>query len=415
MGDLMDINVIRSNPKGIVYISGAKNATIPLLCASILAKGKVLFRNVPKISDVYDLCNILKYLNCRVLFKGHTILIDNTNLKYKPLLLDECKKIRGSYYFIGSFLTLFSKCEILLPGGCKIGERPIDLHLKGFLDLGYEYKLEDDKLIVYKNKTIINANIELKKQSVGASINLVLACLGLNECVIKNTLFEPEGLDVLSFLQKIGYNIYLNNNDLYYKKNNIDFKFIKHDIIFDRMEAMTYTVLGLLKGDLIVKKVDTKYIKKPLEILKEAGFNLVYTNNQIIAKKSYGKNISIKTDVYPGFPTDLQSIFGVLMLNTLGVSKIEENIFDNRMQIYYDLKKCGAICNIDGNVCEISGFNKKSVKKLEVCDLRQGAALLLFAIYYDEDIIIKNFEYVLRGYDDIFNKLKSIGIKIQII
>ncbi len=411
----MDINVMRSNPKGIVCISGAKNATIPLLCASILAKGKVLFRNVPRITDVYDLCNILKYLNCRVLFKGHTMLIDNTNLKYKPLLLDECKKIRGSYYFIGSFLTLFSKCEIVLPGGCKIGSRPIDLHLNGFLDLGYKYKLEDDKLIIYKNKTVLNANIELKKQSVGASINLVLACLGSNECIIRNTLFEPEGLDVLLFLQKIGYNIDLNNNVLHYKKSNIDFKMIKHNIVFDRMEAVTYTVLGLLKGDLTIKKVDTRYIKKPLEILKESGFNISYTDNQIVAKRSYGKNIHIKTDVYPGFPTDLQSIFGVLMLNTLGVSKVEETIFDNRMQIYYDLKKCGTKCNIDGNVCEISGFNKISVNELEACDLRHGAALLLFAIYYDEDIIIKNFEYVLRGYDDILNKMKSIGIKIQII
>ncbi len=404
-----------STPKGSVYISGAKNAIIPLLCTSILAKGKVFFRNVPRISDVYDLCNILKYLNCKVLFKRHSILIDNTNLIYKPLLLDECKKIRGSYYFIGPFLTLFSKCEILLPGGCKIGNRPIDIHLKGFLDLGYKYKIEENKLIIYKNKTILSANIKLKKQSVGASINLVLGCLGLNECVINNTLFEPEGLDVLLFLKKIGYYINLNNNTLYYKKSNIEFINIKHNVIFDRMEAMTYTVLGLLKGDLIIKKVNTKYIKIPLEILKEAGFNISYTDNQIFAKKSYGKNINIKTDIYPGFPTDLQPIFGVLMLNTLGVSRIEETIYENRMQIYYDLKKCGTICNIDGNLCEISGFNKKNINELEACDLRHGAALMLFAIFYDDDIIIKKFEYILRGYDDILNKLKSIGIKIQII
>lgn len=411
----MDIKVLSSVPKGNVYISGAKNATIPLLCASILAKGRVLLRNVPRISDVYDICNILRHLECRVAFKGHTMLIDNTNLKYKPLLLDECRRIRGSYYFIGSFLTLFSKCEIWLPGGCKIGSRPIDAHLKAFIDLGYQYKIEEDILTIYKAKTISKAGISLIKKSVGASINAVLAALCLDECVIENTLFEPEGLEALDFLRKIGFNIVLDKDRVTYKKNPIAFRLIKHNIIPDRMEAMTYAVLGLLNGDLTIRRVDTAALKVPLEILREAGFNISYTASEIIAKKSYGKNIYIKTGIYPGFPTDLQSIFGVLTLKSLGTSKIEECIFNDRMQIYYDLRESGVDCVIENNSCEISGVASFRAREYVACDLRHGAALLLLAIYSGEPVIIRNFDFVLRGYDDILNKMKSIGVKIQII
>ncbi len=179
--------------KGHITCSGAKNASIPLLCASLLAKGKVLFRNVPRISDIFDLCEIIRRLDCKVVFKGHTMLIDNTNLKYKPLLFEECKKIRGSYYLIGVFLTLFSKCEILLPGGCKIGSRPIDIHLQAFTDLGFEYTIVGDVLTVYKTRALEEVSITLKKKSVGASINAMLAGLSLEYFEIKNALFEPEG------------------------------------------------------------------------------------------------------------------------------------------------------------------------------------------------------------------------------
>ncbi|MDE7162293.1 MAG: hypothetical protein K2N65_06030, partial [Anaeroplasmataceae bacterium] len=147
-----------SNIKGTVTCSGAKNAAMPLLCASLLAKGKVLFRNVPRISDIFDICEILRYLDCKVIFKGHTILMDNTDLKYKPLYLEQCKKIRGSYYFIGVFLALFFKCEICLPGGCKIGSRPLDVHLQAFTDLGFRYEIVDNILSIYKTSSIEQAS-----------------------------------------------------------------------------------------------------------------------------------------------------------------------------------------------------------------------------------------------------------------
>ncbi|MDE6407571.1 MAG: UDP-N-acetylglucosamine 1-carboxyvinyltransferase [Anaeroplasmataceae bacterium] len=412
----MDIKVSGGSIiKGTVFCSGAKNAVIPLLCASLLSKGKVMLRNVPRISDVFDICHILRYLDCKVVFKGHTMLIDNTNLKYKPLFLEECQKIRGSYYFIGVFLALFSKCEILLPGGCKIGSRPIDVHLQAFEDLGFKYFIEDNILTVYKIKVNEEASLVLTKKSVGASINAIFAGLRLNHYEIKNGLYEPEGLDVIHFLQKLGYHLTLNNEVIRYEKSKLDFKLTKHTVIPDRMEAMTYAILGLLKGEVTVKRVNTNDLTCPLKILKDAGYQISYTETEIYAKKSYGKEMHIITDVYPGFPTDLQSVFGVLSLNTIGKSKIEETVFEKRMQIYYDMRDSGAQCEISGNQAIVTGTNKIHSKNYNACDLRHGAALLLLALLGDKESIITNFDYVLRGYDDIINRLKALGGKITII
>lgn len=412
----MDIIVTgKTELKGSVTCSGAKNAAIPLLCSSLLAKGKVLLRNVPRISDIFDLCEIIRYLDCKVIFKGHTLLIDNANLKYKPLNLEACKRIRGSYYFIGVFLALFSKCEIYLPGGCKIGERPMDTHLQAFLDLGFRYTIENKILTVYKTSTIKEAVVRLTKKSVGASLNALFAGLSLENFELQNGLFEPEGQDVLRFLQSIGYAISYQNNVVYYKKTFLDFKLVKHTIIPDRIEALTYTVMGLLKGEVVIKKVNTADIIYPLELLKNAGYQLSFSEHEIIASRSFGKEMNIITDVYPGFPTDLQSIFGVLFIQTLGTSTIKETIFENRMQIYTDLKESGVNCSITGNTASVCGTNRILSKDYQACDLRHGAAVLLLALMGDKKSKISHFEYVLRGYDDILHKIKSLGGKIEVV
>ena len=413
---IMDIQVMGGTYlKGNITCSGAKNAAIPLICASLLAKGKVLLRNVPRISDVFDICQIIRYLDCRVIFKGHTMLIDNSNLKYKPLFLEECKRIRGSYYFIGVFLALFSKCEIWLPGGCKIGSRPIDAHLQAFMDMGFKYHIEENVLTIYKTTTNEEAQIVLTKKSVGASINALFACISLSKVSVANGLFEPEGLDVLEFLQKIGYNFSLNKDNLTYEKTILSFKFVKHTVIPDRIEALTYIALGLLKGDVTVKRVNVKDMEYPLELLKTAGYRITIKDNEVNAKKSFGKPIQAKTEPYPGLPTDVQSIFGVLFLNTIGKSEIEETIFENRMQIYYDLKESGADCVVEGNKAYVVGTSKIHSKEYKVFDLRHGAALVLLALLGDGESKISNFEYVLRGYDDFINRIKSLGGKIAIL
>lgn len=400
--------------KGNVVVSGAKNAAIPLLCASLLAKGKVLFRNVPHISDIYDLLEIIKKLNCRVVFKGHTLLIDNTNLTYCPLLFEECGKMRGSYYLIGVFLTLFAKCEIILPGGCKIGHRPIDIHLQAFQDLGYEYSIDNNVLYIRRVHSLEKASIYLKNKSVGASLNAIFACLSLEEVAIQNSLIEPEGADVIQFLNQIGYEITRNQDSIQYHKTSLEFKFIKHTIIPDRMEAMTYTILGLLTGHITIKKVNTEDLALPLKILEDSGFDIHYTATEIQAKKSIGKGFEIKTDIYPGFPTDLQPLFGVLTIQTEGKSIITETVFENRMHIYYDLLDCGVECYIKDNCAIIEGPNELIKKNYKAYDLRHGAALVLLALLEDKESLISNFDYILRGYDNILSKLKALGATISI-
>ena len=341
--------------------------------------------------------------------------LKNTKLKYKPLFFEECRKIRGSYYLIGVFLTLFSKCEITLPGGCKIGKRPIDLHLKAFVDLGYSYEILGDKLFITKKKEIKTAKLVINKKSVGASINALLAGLGIEELIIENTLFEPEGLNVISFLKEIGYKINLVDNIIFYKKDKLEFKFVKHYIIPDRIEAMTYTILGLLTGKLTIQNVNTSDIELPLKILTNAGYDLKFNNDEIKASKSLGGPFHIKTDIYPGFPTDLQSIFGVLSAFSLGESVIEETIFENRLQIYKDLNRVNADVSINNNIVNVKGVKDLSGGEFSIGDLRQGAAVILLALNLNGTSTINNYELVERGYEDFINKIIHLGGRIELV
>lgn len=399
--------------KGTVRIGGSKNAAIPLICGSLLAKGKVLLRNVPRINDVFDLINILKNLDCNVKFKGHMLLIDNSKLKYKPLFFEECSKIRGSYYLIGVFLTLFSKCEIVLPGGCKIGKRPIDLHLKAFEELGYAYEIVEDKLYLTKRKDVKETKIIFEKKSVGASINALFAGLSLDKVVIENVLYEPEGLDVIKFLQEIGYDLQLDEDKLIYNKGKLEFRFVKHYIIPDRIEAMTYTILGLLTGKMIIQNVNLKDIELPLKMLKDAGYDIIYNDCEIKALKSLGGPLNIKTDIYPGFPTDLQSIFGVLSAFSLGESIIEETIFENRFQIYQDLAKLNSNVKINKNVVNVIGTDNLQSGEFNVCDLRHGAAVILLSLKLNGKSIIHNYELVERGYEDFIKNIIHFGGEVE--
>lgn len=398
---------------GRVKISGSKNAAIPLICASLLAKGKVLLRNVPRISDVDNLIRILKQLDCDIKFKGHTMLINNTNLKYKPLLFPECQKIRGSYYLVGIFLTLFSKCEIILPGGCKIGSRPIDIHLKAFEDMGYDCSVQENCLKVTKKLVLNEADITLKNKSVGASLNALFAGLSCPKFILRNGVFEPEGRDVISFLRQMGYCIQEENTSIYYEQKHLDFMFVKHEIIPDRMEAMTYVVAGLMNGNVVVENVRTKDMEYPLSVLADHGFDLQWNDTQIIARKSRGKEITFITDVYPGFPTDMQPLVGALCAVCETTSRITENIFENRFQIYKDLQDMGFHIEIEPPKVTLIGKPDTKSFELPVCDLRHGAALALLAITCKGISIITQFEYVERGYEDFIKKMSSLGVDIQ--
>lgn len=400
------------NLKGKVNISGSKNAAMPIICASILSKDKVTLRNVPRISDIFNLCKILEYVDCKVKFKNNILIIDSSNIHYKPLLIEECRKLRASYYFIGVFLSLFNKCEILLPGGCNIGERPIDYHLDAFKQMGYEYVIENDALSIIKNKNINYIDVFVKNKSVGASINTLLASTHFNEGIISNLLIEPECENLISFLKVLGYNYQTFNDKVIISKKVLKNKKINFKVIPDRIETMTFTVLGLLCGDLIIQKCNPNHLLTPLNILLRTGYKIKVQKDCLHVYKSVGNQIKIKTEVYPGFPTDLQPIFGVLGSQTIDKSYIEETIFENRLQIYKDLIESGIKCNIvDNNVVISPG--KVHSKDYNIYDLRHGAALIILAAIGDGDSYLCDFDYVLRGYEDIIKKLNKIGLIIE--
>ena len=403
-----------NNIKGSVKISGSKNAALPIICASLLNRNKVVLNNVPRISDVFDIITILKYLNCKINFKRNKLMIDSSTLNYRPLLLEECRKMRASYYFIGIFLSIYNKCEILLPGGCNIGSRPIDYHLKAFSDMGYTYTIKDNllKLEMEEDKTSIN--ITMTNKSVGASINAILAATKFKRGSISNLLIEPECESLIEFLNLLGYNYSINIENVKIEPFINNNQKLKYTIIPDRIETMTFTVIGLLCGKIKIKKCNPNHLVYPLNILVKSGYKLTINKNCLYVYKSVGNHINISTEVYPGFPTDLQSIFGVLASQTIENSNIVENIFENRMQIYQDLISSGVNCKIENNKVFIKPGCVESNDYL-VYDLRHGAALIILSLIGDKYSIIDGFEIVNRGYENIIKKLRKLGIKIDVL
>ncbi|MGM9969268.1 MAG: UDP-N-acetylglucosamine 1-carboxyvinyltransferase [Anaeroplasma sp.] len=397
--------------KGTVSISGSKNATIPILCASLLQKNLVL-ENVPNILDIKRLIRILKYLGSEIKTKKNKLFINNSNIEYKSLTIEECSLIRGSYYLIPIMLNLFGKCEITLPGGCQIGKRPIDAHLDAIKAFGYSINEESNMLIIKRGNIANNIKYSLIKESVGASINTILLALNCDYAVIDNLTIEPEGLALIEFLKLIGYNIEHFDKKCVLKKGksiNLD---VRYRIIPDRMEAMTYIIIGLLCGNLKIKNAEYNHMKYPIDLLVKNGFNIKIYKNNIIAKLSSGNCFSFETKPYPFFPTDMQPLIGVLMAFSKGSCTIIENIFESRMQIYKDLSKAGGSINVIDNKAYVIGSNDYDFIKGNAYDLRQGAALLVASLKIGG--IVSNTKIIERGYADIYKKLKKIGVKFTL-
>lgn len=393
---------------GTVKISGSKNASIPILCSTLLVKGKVLLKKLPYISDIENVLKILKYLGCRVKRKRNSVLIDTKNSKYKSLDIDMVKRIRGSYYFIPIFLNLYGKCEISLPGGCKIGERPIDEHIRIWQTLGYTIIQKDGYLKINKPKNEIKTiTYSLCKHSVGASINAILSMINMDKAIIANLNIEPEGEALIDFLNIIGYNIKLHKNECEILHHNDIIDDIKYEIIPDRIEAMTFIIMGLLCGKVKIKGANYNHISYPIDLLIKNGYTIKINKKYIIAQKSKGLAFDIKTDIYPYFPTDMQPLFGVLFAYSRGACVVEEKIFDERMQIYYDLQNIGASINIVDNKAFIIGNSPDKVKCFKGYDLRHCAAIML--IILKNGGRLENYEMMQRGYEDFIYKISLLG------
>ena len=399
---------------GTIKISGAKNSAVALVPASLLAEDTVTIDNIPNISDINALNEILEYLGATVKRNGETMEINPSTVQNKAIPENQAKKLRASYYFMGALLGKYKKAEMYFPGGCSIGARPIDLHLKGFEALGATIKTEEDKYII-EAQELIGTNIYLDFASVGATINIMLAATkALGTTIIENAAKEPEIVNVATFLNQMGAKITGAGT------SEIKITGVKKlhgcytEVIPDRIEAGTYIIAGALIGDnLKIDNIIPDHIESLLLKLKEMKANIkIEKDHIIISKKDTLKKINVQTQVFPGFPTDLQQPLTTLLTQCNGTSILEENIYENRFQNVQYLNEMGANIKIDNKMLLINGPTELIGKEVEATDLRAGACLVLAGLIAQGTTKITNIKYILRGYEKLDQKLRTLGANI---
>ena len=404
---------------GTITVSGAKNSVVALIPAAILCDENVKISNVPNITDVNDLENILVHLNAKFKRNKGTIEINSSEIVNQEITYELSKKLRASYYFMGALLGKFKKVDMYFPGGCTIGARPINLHLKGFELLGAKITEKDNRFIIEADKLKGN-NIYLDFPSVGATINIMLAAVkAKGKTVIDNAAQEPEIVNVATFLNNMGAKIKGAGTSTI---TIIGVKYLHscfHEVIPDRIEAGTYLIMGALLGkNLKIDNMIPNHLDALIAKLTEAGVEMeIGINNIIINKSNHYKAVDIKTLVYPGFATDLQQVMATFLTQCEGKSLIEETIYENRFQNLLGLEKMGAKFKIakDNRKATIKGKTKLIGTYVDATDLRGGASLLVAGLIAEGTTTIDNISYILRGYDQIAEKLTKVGAKIEII
>jgi len=403
---------------GEIYVSGAKNSAVALIPAAILCDEVVKISNVPNISDIDSLEEILKYLNAKIERNKDTVTIDSSVIENKEIPEEMSQKLRASYYFMASLLGKYKHVEMYFPGGCTIGERPIDQTLKAYRALGATVTIEDNRYIV-DAKELKGTKIYLDMPSVGATINTILASVKAEgKTVIENAAKEPEIVNVATFLNTMGAKIKgAGTNIITITGVNYLHKSF-HEVIPDRIEAGTYVIIGSLLGDnLTIKNLIPSHIEALTSKLVEAGVNMEIGDDYIkVSASDKYKAVSIKTLPYPGFPTDLQQPIIPFLTQCNGTSTVEETIYENRFQNVYDTNRMGANIIVKNNrIAKIKGVTPLQGKNVTATDLRGGASMLICGLIAEKITTIENVKYILRGYDDICNKLSKVGAKIELI
>lgn len=402
---------------GTIKISGAKNSIVALIPASILTSGVCVITNVPDISDVRILIDMMKELGSIITFENEVLTIDNSNVQNKKITEEYAGKLRASYYFMGSLIGKYHEAEIAYPGGCVIGSRPINYHIESFKKMGINVKNVADHYIM-KTDELKGNEFYFDFPSVGATINIMLAAiLAKGKTIIYNAAKEPEIANVASFLNSMGAKVFGAGT------STIEIIGVEelHDgfveVIPDRIEAGTYIMIGALIGNnLKIENIVEKHLESLLYKLKEAGVKYEINDNSIILSKvEHLKPVNIKTTVYPGFPTDLGQPMSTFLTQCEGESLFEETIYENRLRHVPHLNSMGA---------NIQAFDKKAIimgktplvgKKVKATDLRAGASMLVAGLIATGTTEIQNIEHLLRGYERIVEKLESVGVNIKLI
>ncbi|WP_411954088.1 UDP-N-acetylglucosamine 1-carboxyvinyltransferase [Alkalibacillus sp. S2W] len=396
---------------GEVRVSGAKNSAVALLPATILAESEVTIEGLPNISDIQILKELLRDIGGDVEQNGEDITIDPSHMVSMPLPNGRVKKLRASYYFMGAMLGRFKKAVIGLPGGCNLGPRPIDQHIKGFEALGAQVTNEQGAIYLQADE-LIGAKIYLDVVSVGATINIMLAAVrAKGKTTIENAAKEPEIIDVATLLNSMGANIKGAGTDVIRIEGVDELKGCQHTIIPDRIEAGTYTILAASKGEEVtVDNVIPTHLESLTAKLREMGVEIEEGADYLVVRGNRKLNsVDIKTLVYPGFPTDLQQPFTSLLTQAHGTSIVTDTIYQARFKHIDELRRMNANIKVESNSAVISGQSPLEGAKVKASDLRAGAALVIAGLMADGVTEVVGLDHIERGYDQITEKLKSLG------
>lgn len=405
--------------KGEVTISGAKNSVVALIPATILSDDIVTLDGVPDISDVDSLIDIMTIMGAKIERKEDSLIIDPRGVKDMPMPFGKINSLRASYYFYGSLLGRYGQATVGLPGGCDLGPRPIDLHLKAFEAMGAAMTQDGSSMrLATDGKPLKGANIFMDTVSVGATINTILAAVKAEgRTVIENAAREPEIIDVVTLLNNMGAHIRGAGTDIITIDGVAHLHGTRHQVIPDRIEAGTYIALAAAIGEGIqINNVLYEHLESYIAKLEEMGVRMTISEDSIFVEKQTGlKAIQIKTSPYPGFATDLQQPITPLLLTARGRGRIVDTIYEKRVNHVPELAKMGATISTLNNHIIYEGPNQLTGSSVKATDLRAGAALVIAGLMASGRTEITNVEYILRGYSDIISKLTQLGAEIQLV
>ena len=401
---------------GEVEIAGAKNAALGILAAAIMTDETIIIDNLPDVQDINVLLEAISVIGAKVerLSRSRVSIngsmIGNVSVDYEYI-----KKIRASYYLLGALLGKYKRAEVPLPGGCNIGSRPIDLHLKGFKALGAKVSISHGSILAEADR-LIGSHIFLDTVSVGATINIMMAAsLAEGRTIIENAAREPHVVDVANFLNSMGANIKGAGTDVIRIRGVEKLHKTEYSIIPDQIEAGTFMfAAAATKGDIMVKNVIPKHLEATTAKLEEIGCEVEEFDDavRVVASKKLC-NTNVKTLPYPGYPTDMQPQIGVTLALAEGTSIVTESIFENRFKYVDELSRMGAMIKVEGNTAIISGVNKLTGARVSAPDLRAGAALVIAGLAAEGITIVDDIVYIQRGYECFEEKLRSLGAEIE--
>ena len=403
---------------GRISISGSKNATLPILAASILAN-KVKLKNIPLVKDIFTMVELLNFIGLEAKFLNNKSVLEIKNKEKKINTLAPYKLVktmRAGVLVLGPLLTKYGKAKVSLPGGCAIGTRPVDLHLFALKKLGAKIRIKNGYILAEAKNGLKGTLIKFPSISVGATENALLAAsMAKGKTVLKNCAIEPEIKDLILFLKKLGKNIKISGRKVIINESKITKQSINHSIIFDRIEAGTYMIASALIGKkVVIDKINPNIIKTEIDILKKMGVRIKKTSKSItLTKKATLNKINVITKPYPGFPTDLQAQLMVLMTQANGLSKISENIFENRFMHVPELKRMGAKIKIKNKTALIEGPSKLTGAEVMATDLRASVCLVLAGLIAENRTIINRIYHLDRGYEFLETKLKKCKAEIK--